>query len=340
MYSRVVLLKDNGLSQGFDSLVNALAAADSNDLINLYPGAHAVASTIAAKSNVTINVLPGATVTFAEEITIAAGITNFKIVGDGNVVFTLNAFEVSGIIGSGNEVYVRGNITIGKLALYVTDGIQTQKVLFSGRNVTVAGDNVGDAHWAIAHDAAGGLNISVELNAEDLLSVPCLTVAPASGSSLTINSDRIVCTGTDQLNYCANAVIRARSLDLGSNIGMDDPDANGSAFYFEVDEIKFTKAGGGITWNGALFTLCFRKHVRVKNESTAANSKVFDGTSDPSSLSFYEGAVLFVESSGSTFGIKGDGAIRANRNVCSNKGFDTITAIGSGDLIVDADVLL
>jgi len=338
MYSRVVLLKSNGISQGFETIAAAMAAADANSLINVYPGAHAVASSIVAKSNVTINLVPGATVTFAERIQIGTDITNFKIVGDGNVVFTGRAFELIGIVGSGNEIRITGNVTVGLAILFTEyEGVQTNHVAIIARNITVTGEVFGGGLYVLGHDTIGGNNLQLVLLADEVMTVPCLAISPVMGNtSLTATADRIVCNGNGQQNFAVSLTIRARLLALGNNTNFSDPDSNTVTVYFEIDEILQSTGGSGIFVNGAINSLTFKKHVRIKNTSATINSCGIDGSNDLSNLVFQEGAVIYVAAA-TGVGIKGDGSVISNRNIISNKGFDNATITGGGAFITDED---
>lgn len=342
MYSRVVLLKDSGVSQGFNTIADAMAAADANDLILAYPGSHAVASALTAKSNVTIQVLPGATVTFAEEISLGAGITNFKIVGEGNVVFTGNAFEPAGVYGAGNGIFIGGDLTIGLLAVYQNGNYaQAAPVTLEARNVSITGDIVGQDSQPGVASMESGDSLIVVIVARSVLTVPVMCLAPSlSGASLTLIADSIVCTASSFAHYAGSLNVRARIVNIGNNYLFSDPAANQSLISLEVDELLFNKAGQGINSNGTLVSLVFKKHVRIKQSATANDSHVIDVSDGSSGLRFLEGAVLHTNGGTGSLAIKGSGAIVANRDVLSNKGFDSITSAGGGALVTNAGIAL
>lgn len=336
--SKIVLKKSNGRIKGYGTLAIALSAAVAGDCVNVYTGSHAVAAVLAAKSNVTINVLPGATVTFADTISLGAGITNFKVVGDGNLIFTNDAILLTGIIGTGNEISVRGNVTIGGYALMQElAGLQVTTVSIGGKNVTIDGV-MGDGIAMIMFDSNGNSNLHCIVTAEKILSTPGLRLCP--GGTMTVIADTINLSGTTQQPNNGTVNVIARVLNIGSAIAFDDVEANSSAFTFDVDEITMNYAGGGITWNGALTSLTFKKLVRIKNSNSAVNSHVLDGSNDASQLAFHGGAVLYTAGGAGSLAIKGSGSIVANRDILSNKGFDSITSAGGGSLVTNAGIAL
>lgn len=316
----VVLVKSTGRRFGFEDLETAYAVAEAFDRIECMNGAHAVASALAAKSNVTINLLPGATVTFAEEITIGAGITNFKIVGDGNVVFTTDAFKLTGIIGVGNEINVRGNVTIGALALHQEAELtQVTYVGLFGRNVTITGANFGDGFFGIML-IENGTEVGLHISAENILAIPAMRINTALGAHyLVLKADTINCSNN---NYHTGASITvvARVLNLGDSSNFADPEANPCLYELSVDEINFNSSSG-IYINDANVTMTFNKHVRIKNSSNANPAHVINSGSSVL-ITFREGAVLYTAGGANSRAASPSGIIYAGRTVRSNKILD------------------
>jgi hypothetical protein len=344
MYSRVVLLKDSGISQGFNTIADAMAAADANDLINVYPGAHSVASVLTAKSNVTIFTLPGASITFANHISLGTGITNFKIVGEGNISFTLNAFYSAGVHGSGNGIDIRGNLTIGGVAQYADSAepiVQTEVVTLSAKNITIIGVDPGDANNVIIFDAVGGNELLTVIAASEILTIPKIAIYPCYSASYitTLKADVINCVSEIKSNFGANVIIKARVLNLGSNAGFGDPDSNSSFFTIEVEEINLNRAQG-IDWHGSLVTLIFVKMSRIKNLSVANPAHVFNGVNDPTGIVFKSGAILYTAGGADSKAMLGVTNYVSNRNIYSNKPLAEGAAVVGAAFVQDSNIIL
>jgi hypothetical protein len=345
MYSRVVLLKDSGISQGFNTIADAMAAADANDLINVYPGAHSVASVLTAKSNVTIFTLPGASITFANHISLGTGITNFKIVGEGNISFTLNAFYSAGVHGSGNGIDIRGNLTIGGVAQYadsIEPIVQTEVVTLSAKNITIIGVDIEEANNVIIFDAVGGNDLHTVIAASEILTIPKIATYPCYGGSYvtTLKADVINCVSENENNFGPNVFIKARVLNIGSNNIFLDPDVIGvSYFTLEVDEINLN-AATGIDWNGSACILIFVKMSRIKNLSVANPAHVFNGVNDPSGIVFKSGAILYTAGGADSKAMLGVTNYVSNRNIYSNKPLAEGAAVVGAAFVQDSNIIL